>query len=471
MSIALFDKIVEIVYAQLEMKLSSSKAHRSYYELTKDTDEVIRKIFQLRYEDIFLQEKQRIASAPAHASLNYTSESLSKSLTSLIDDHKKHFLISKDEVEKTVKETLLLRIRYIVMPLATLEDVLFSTSATRPVNEIIGKMREFEKYRYYTDALEKYAQAKSIAYLTKGQFRLLLTEINQSLFGKDGLENVLKVSGLIMKELNDLQARTSNSIEIDILMKAFEDRSLRDFEVALNIEKELGSDQINLYGLRQVLNRFTILKANKAVPDLPNPQDVPVKTNAAEAKPKDTTGAIIHEALKKDESGELIDIKEILEKKNQPKETTDSHKKQILQTGAGDQSGETAVQAAGAPLTIEPADVTGEFIKEELVESFSDDTSAIKLSALKESDKLVLMESLINEKDEKIILKSIFGDNRNDYREFIHGVNRSKTWKEAIGVLDDKLFANKIDPYSKEAIRLSDIVYTRYYPPEQNSAN
>lgn len=469
MSVALFDKIVETVYAQLEMKLSSSKAHRSYYELTKDTDEVIRRIFQMRYENIFLQERQRIASAPAHASLDYTSEPLSKSLTSLIDDHKKHFLISKDEVEKTVKETLLLRIRYIVMPLATLEDVLFSASATRPVTDIIAKMREFEKYRYYTDALEKYAQAKSIAYLTKGQFRLLLTEINQSLFGKDGLENVLKVSGLIMKELNDLQARTSNSIEIDILMKAFEDRSLRDFEVALNIEKELGSDEINLYGLRQVLNRFTILKANKAVPDLPKPHDAAVKT--AEAKPKDTTGVIINEALKKDESGELIDIKEILEKKNQPKETTDSHKKQILQTGAGDQSGATAVQSSNAPLTIEPADVTGEFIKEELVESFSDDTSAIKLSALKESDRLVLMESLINEKDEKIILKSIFNDDREDYREFIHGVNRAKTWKEAIGVLDDKLFSNKIDPYSKEAIRLSDIVYTRYYPPEQNNAN
>ncbi|MBX7151403.1 hypothetical protein K1X84_07170 [bacterium] len=467
MSLALFDKIVETVYAQLEMKLSSSKTHRSYYELTKDTDEVIRKIFQMRYEDIFLQEKQRIGSAPVHASLNYASEPLSKSLTSLIDDHKKNFLISKDEVEKAVKETLFLRIRYIVMPLATLEDVLFSTSATRPVNEIIVKMREFEKYRYYTDALEKYAQAKSIAYLTKGQFRLLLTEINQSLFSRDGLENVLKVSGLIMKELNDLQARTSNSIEIDILMKAFEDRSLRDFEVALNIEKELGSDQINLYGLRQVLNRFTILKANKAVPELPKPYDASVKT--VETKPKDTTGVIINETLKKDESGELIDIKEILEKKNQPKESTDSHKKQILQTGASDQSGETAVRSTGAPLTIEPADVTGEFIKEELVESFSDDTSAIKLSALKESDRLVLMESLINEKDEKIILKSIFNDDREDYREFMHGVNRSKTWKEAIGVLDDKLVANKVDPYSKEAIRLSDIVYTRYYPPEQNN--
>ncbi len=448
----MFEKIVDSIYTQLQGKINPSQTRWSYYELTnKKADEAIRKIFMLRYEDVFTNEKKRIQSAPSDISFQYHSAPAGKCLDQLMDELKKDFFIPKHDIEKILRDTLLVKLQFITMPLFTIEGVLFHEAAARGVEDIVSKFREFEKFRYYPDALEKYAHAKKISHLTRGQLRLLITEINQSLFGKDNLENVLKLCGLIMKEINDLQGKSSNSLEIEILMKAFSDRSLRDYEVALNIEKELGSDQINLYGLRQVLNRFSILKERKAVSTAKDEAAAGTRTIAD--KQKDTTDAVIEKVLKQDESGELIDLNQILSSKRLKEPTVE------LKPPEPD-------IPISMPAIEKASDVTGEFAGQELVRSFSDDTAEIQLTALKESDHLVLMQTLILPMDEKIILKSIFGDNGQVYKDFISTVNRAKTWREAIAALDDQLSANKVDPYSKEAIRLSDIVYTRYYPPE-----
>lgn len=459
----MFETIIESVLAQLQLKINPSQSRWSYFELThKNSDEVIRKIFMLRYEEIFKVERTRILSSGEDSKVQYNADSVIKSVDLLVDELKKNFFIPKSDIEKIIKDTLLVKLEYIIMPLATIEKLLYRDTSARSVTDIVIKFREFEKFRYYPDALEKYAHAKNITHLTKGQLRLLIAEINQSLFGQGNLDNVLKLCGLIMKEINDLQGRDTNSIGTDLLMKAFVDRSLRDYEVALNIEKELGSEQINIYGLRQVLNRFNILKEKKAVPAYES-----VKTDVekpAVEKKKDTTDVIIEKVLKNDESGELIDINQIIAKKTK-KEPTDQ-----LKAPTVSETPKSNTEAVRKPIMtpkIEKAsDVTGEFIKEELVEGFSDDTSAIKLSALKESDQLVLLQTLITPKDEKIFMNAVFQNDTKDYHEFISSINRTKTWKEAIAVLDETLAAAKVDPYCKEAIRLSDIVYTRYYPPE-----
>ena len=460
----MFDTIIESVLAQLQLKINPSQSRWSYYELThKNADEVIRKIFMLKYEEIFKAERVRILSAGEDSQMQYAADSVIKGVDQLVDELKKNFFIPKSDIEKIIKDTLLVKLEYIIMPLATIEKLLYRETSARSVTDIVIKFREFEKFRYYPDALEKYAHAKNITHLTKGQLRLLIAEINQSLFSQGNLDNVLKLCGLIMKEINDLQGRDTNSIATDLLMKAFVDRSLRDYEVALNIEKELGSEQINIYGLRQVLNRFNILKEKKAVPAYESGKPDAEKQPAVEKK-KDTTGVIIEKVLKNDESGELIDIHQIISKKTK-KESTDQLKAPTLSETP--KSNTEAVRKLVMTPKIEKAsDVTGEFIKEELVESFSDDTSAIKLTALKESDQLVLLQTLITPKDEKIFMNAVFQNDTKDYHEFISSINRTKTWKEAIAVLDETLAAAKVDPYCKEAIRLSDIVYTRYYPPE-----
>lgn len=444
----LFETITASVLENLQASTTAGKSRITYHDLTHAADSFVQDVFRRRFEQEFTDERQRVVSGSLSPSVHYDASTVNQQVDRLMTELKKQLSFDAAEVAAVLRESLLSRVRFLVIPAQTSESMIFRMHSSCAVPDIVRQLREFGKYRYYPDALEKYAVSKNIRFLSRGQFQLLMAEINQSLFSRDGLDNVLKACALIIQEINSLRGSSTESIPIDLLILAFEDRGLKDFALALSVEKELGNVEIDLYSLRQVLNRFQILRTKKGVSSDPPPV------------PGGATGKIIAEAVKKDDSGEVIDIDAILSR--QKREDTDSHKRAILERGVSDQTGEEVVLQE-----LKPSDVTGQFVKEELVDGFREDTSAIKLTELKESESLLLLDSLMTEKDRKLLVKAMFKDQAEKLDELIHQVNRAKTWKEAIAVLDDCLSVNGVDPYQKEAVRLSDLVYMRYYPPEK----
>ena len=49
------------------------------------------------------------------------------------------------------------------------------------------------------------------------------------------------------------------------------------------------------------------------------------------------------------------------------------------------------------------------------------------------------------------------------YLAFIEQIEEMQTWKEAKTFLNRELQQRKVNPYSKEAVRLSDVVFSRYF--------
>ena len=71
---------------------------------------------------------------------------------------------------------------------------------------------------------------------------------------------------------------------------------------------------------------------------------------------------------------------------------------------------------------------------------------------------------LIDEKDKKYIQKKIFDNDHSAYHKFIMQLEMIDNWKEAKRVIDNELFIRSIEPFSKEALRLGDLVFNRYFP-------
>ncbi len=453
----MLSSLVDLLCRDLLDKTGFSGDRVSYFDLTRpDADDVVSKIFQQRYETLFSEEKKRLESGTK--GFAYDSPTIQKAIQQYLTELKKSRVFTREEVRVELRAALEARMNYIIKPLETTENLMFAQSGARAVEEIVGCMKEFGKYRYYPDALQKYATAKSMSHLTRGQFRMLITEINQSLFNKDNLDNILKVCGLIMKEINDLRGQSSQTLPTELLMEAFRDRSLHDFEVALNIEKELGNEEINIYGLRQALSRFMIIKEKAPGAETQESAGKPAKEAhvappaSVTVKPDDRSVTQNTATPKKDEdSGELIDFNQVLR----------SH---TAETKTGKT---TPVQPVAVSEEID-REVTGEFIREELAHKFTDETKSVKILNLKEAEVLEPVETLITPKDEKIFLKKIFNGNKSQYDGFISRINALKRWKHAMKDIDEVLYGQKVDPFSREAVRLSDIVYQRYYPPEEN---
>jgi len=71
---------------------------------------------------------------------------------------------------------------------------------------------------------------------------------------------------------------------------------------------------------------------------------------------------------------------------------------------------------------------------------------------------------LIDEKDKKFIQKRVFDNDHQAYHEFIRQLESIDNWKEAKRVIDNELFIRSVEPFSKEALRLGDLVFNRYFP-------
>lgn len=70
---------------------------------------------------------------------------------------------------------------------------------------------------------------------------------------------------------------------------------------------------------------------------------------------------------------------------------------------------------------------------------------------------------LIDGKSRMAFIKKVFHKDLDAYLGFIEALEATPTWKEAKALLDGTFKQRKVNPYSKEAVHLSDLVFSRYF--------
>ncbi|MBN1781998.1 hypothetical protein JW948_12775 [bacterium] len=76
------------------------------------------------------------------------------------------------------------------------------------------------------------------------------------------------------------------------------------------------------------------------------------------------------------------------------------------------------------------------------------------------------LRQMIDSKTEKVFVKKLFGNDQNAYDHLMNKLEESESWRVAKILIDNELFKRDVDPFSREAIKLVDLVYSRYYPEE-----
>ena len=80
---------------------------------------------------------------------------------------------------------------------------------------------------------------------------------------------------------------------------------------------------------------------------------------------------------------------------------------------------------------------------------------------------LVALNSIIDEKSKKLIQKKIFEKDDIVYNNFIMRLESVDNWKEAKQIIDEELLIRAVQPFSKEALTLGDLVFNRYFPKKK----
>ncbi len=73
--------------------------------------------------------------------------------------------------------------------------------------------------------------------------------------------------------------------------------------------------------------------------------------------------------------------------------------------------------------------------------------------------------TLFSPSDQKLFIRKLFKKNEVEFRNTLDGLESLRTWEEASVYLDSVFQANDVDPFSKEAIRFTDVIQSRYLQP------
>jgi hypothetical protein len=73
------------------------------------------------------------------------------------------------------------------------------------------------------------------------------------------------------------------------------------------------------------------------------------------------------------------------------------------------------------------------------------------------------IHTLIDAKDSKVFVLKLFERDERAYQTFIDKVDRIDKWREAKQLIDWELNKRKLDPYSREAVKLGDVVFSKYF--------
>jgi len=128
-------------------------------------------------------------------------------------------------------------------------------------------------------------------------------------------------------------------------------------------------------------------------------------------------------------------------------------------------------------LTFEEEPEVEEEEEEEVEVEVEQETTAPSAVAMDLADhvaKQISSDSPLENLNELIVgrlrrksVKKLFKKNEEEFIDFIGQINGLSTWKEASPIIDDEFYDRGINPYSKEAIALSDAIYMRFFPKDK----
>jgi len=336
-------------------------------------------------------------------------------------------------LERAIK----LELNYIVKPHRTLSQFIFKNSDTVSTMEVYDTLKYFFKFEYYINAISEYFNTKYLRSISQDQFIDLINQIDEKAFEEDRLSTTLKTIKSIMAAISEARQTEISKLSIDILYDALSDRNLDDYSGVVQKAKyetevsELTFDEIEALLKDNVLPGEEQLGEVKEESAISSYEDIEESAPEVDVESIEVKESEIDLSLKADDEDEEEEIDEIDEKE------------------------EVVEEVEATP----PAPVDKGKVASDLADYVAEQMSS--------SSPLEDLNPLIVGRLRRKVVKKLFKRSEQEFVEFLNALNKEASWKVASKIIDDEFYEREINPYSKEAINLSDIIYLRFFPKDK----
>ncbi len=423
---------------------------------------------------------------------DYSNQELTSLLNYLEGVQARHARFEREDFLSTLDSGVKLTYNYICRPQTTLKWFVFRGEPTKGLGETLLRMNAFIDYPYFVTVFNEWVERKraerpAFDSISSREFERIIRRIDDQILLSCTIDELLEIMDPLFSFLGEGEEQR---VPIEALIVYFDDKNIQklvDFldeiaerheyitpesfahlieELLVRAEGEPEADFSSVYqddALDDVVRRHLgegsgsdgVELPSEPEEDLIPPIPVPVPATAEptpEDPPENTPGDAVQviESDRNEDVGETKDVATVADgaetgKKEEKRGEEREEKKERKEERKKDRA-----EAKKSPGVHDS--------RTEEKESTPESPETGPSSELNGAD----IRSRIDPTLERKVLKKIFGQDRSKYELFLDQVNGTDSWRKASHLLDQLFLDNEIDPYSRTAIRFTDMVYGRF---------
>jgi len=410
------------------------------YLMTRDIPESVKHFFDQEVELWIREEEDKFVSSDR---FDYDMPEVRMLIDQIFDFLKQNARFDLNKFNQLLERAVKLEMNYLIEPQRTLSQFIFKDNSIVATMDVYDTLKYFFRLEYYKDAISDYFNSKYLHEISQDQFQGLIAQIDEKVFKENTFEVTLKTIKAVASFINESTDEDLDRMDLDVLSHIFKDRALDKYTALVDQLKEKQRENITFIELETILQEESIASLESS-----EPEEAELEVSEATQLHMEAIQDI--EESKPEVEVENIEIGEMAAPEPEIEEEEEEEEEEETQVAP-------AAPAAPAPepeQAPKPANVASEMA----------DFVASQIST---DQPLGDLQSVIQGRAKKKIIKKLFRKKENEYNSFIDLVNQHSTWKDASVIIDDEFYERGINPYSKEAIMFSDLIYLRFFPKDK----
>ncbi len=403
------------------------------YLMQLDIPDAIKHFFDQEVEIWIREEEDKFTATDR---FDYDMPEVRMLIDQIFDKLKQNATFHITKFNHLLERAVKLEMNYLLEPHRTLSQFLFKDSPKISTMEVYDTFKYFFRFDYYKTAVSDYFNLKYMHEISQDQFDALLNQIDKKAFEENKIETTLSTLKTIMEFLSEAQQEDVNSLPVDVLSAIFRDRHLDEYKEALQKVISAGTKTVLSFDEIETLLRGGTLDGVEEA----------VFSDQTDVIGFDNTENI--EASKPDFSVAEI---EVPESTITFEEEIEDEEEEYEEAPVIDEKEE---ESEFEEERTEPSAVAMD-LADHVARQISSDTPLEDLN------------ELITGRVRRKTIKKLFKKKEDEFLDFVGRLNALSTWKDASRIIDDEFYERGINPYSKEAIAFSDIIYIRFFPKDK----
>jgi hypothetical protein len=417
------------------------------------------------FDFLIYQDRKKLMQKSA---FDYSGAEIAKYFNLINQEIKKNKRVSYDDIKKLVNQAVAFNASFVIRPNWTLTKLIFTEDEKRSVEEF----KMLINYCYYYDFVKKilltYFDKKNIVAISSAEFETILSKIDSQLLSED-LDSYLDHALYSISDFYNIGGINNDKIPLRTIEIFLKEKNLMDQLIKLKREFSKNSKQrVGVEELKNHLFSKDISKGHELSPVHPDEvssvlekekfdeEIIPPETNDELNIKRDEENndiqnrnrenglsqKITRENSLKDiadinldlsDALDINEIKEVHEEKETPPET---------ENYSSDDKDKTIVMRKEETRALKPKP--------------NAESSAGKKGNGEKIKRDIF--TFLSDKEIERIVESVFNEDRDDFTNTMERISECNSYEEAAEIIKNLFQTYKVNPYSKDAILLTDAV-------------